>query len=137
MKTFSLFILAAAVVTSSACSRDGSPIGPPTPPSDVTAPTIWSTVPADYSTSISTHGALTITFSEPMDPATLTNLSFTLMQQNTPVPARVSFDGVTATLVPTDSLLANANFTASVSVVATDVAGNALATSSSWYFRTR
>jgi hypothetical protein len=130
MKTLSLFVAAAAFLTS-AC----------TPPTDLSAnnnsaPTIWSTFPADFSTGVDTHNALTITFSEAMDPSTLNDVTFTLMQQNTPVPATVSFNGITATLVPDDSLLANANFTATISVGATDMAGNPLAVATSWYFRT-
>ena len=58
----------------------------------------------------------TATFSEAMDPVTLTASTFTLVEQGQPSPlaASVSYQGQVATLDPTASLSAGRTYTATV-----------------------
>jgi Ice-binding-like/Bacterial Ig-like domain len=93
---------------------------------DTTAPRIIFTNPADGATAVPVNQAITASFSEAMDPATLTTATFTLMQGATPVAGAVTYAGTTATFTPTSALLPNTVYTAAVSAVATDLAGNAL-----------
>src|SRR5439155_23683660 len=88
------------------------------------------------------HDALPIyqkiaaTFSEAMDPSTITPGTFTLKQGTTAVAGTVSYAGVTATFNPLSTLAPNAVHTATVTTGARDLAGNALATDFSWSFTT-
>ena len=108
---------------------------------DTTAPTITARTPAPGATGIAVSVSPTATFSEPMNPATLTTSTFTLVKQgtSTPVAASVSYAGQVATLDPTANLEAAATYTATVkggAAGAKDVAGNALAADSTWTFTT-
>jgi hypothetical protein len=94
---------------------------------NTTAPTVISTNPANAATGVPINQAITATFSEAMDPATITTVTFTLMQGTSPVTGTVALTGgTTATFTPTSNLLPNTTYTAAVSAVATDLAGNAL-----------
>jgi Ice-binding-like/Bacterial Ig-like domain len=95
-------------------------------PPDTTAPMIILTNPADGATAVPVNQAITATFSEAMNPATITTATFTLMQGVTPVTGTVTYAGTTATFTPTSALLPNTPYTAAVSAAATDLAGNAL-----------
>ena len=103
---------------------------------DVVAPTVLTTVPADAATGVSRSPAITATFSEAMAPATLNATTFTLRMGATPVAGTVTYAGTTATLIPTTTLAPNTTFTATISTGATDVAGNALAAVRIWNFTT-
>ena len=108
---------------------------------DTTPPTIIAQAPSPGATGIALSVSPTATFSEAMDPATLTSTTFTLTKQgtSTPVTASVSYAGQTATLDPTASLEASTQYAATVkggSSGAKDLAGNALASDVSWSFTT-
>ena len=95
-------------------------------PPDTTAPMIILTNPVDGAPTVPVNQAVTATFSEAMDPATITTSTFTLMQGATPVAGTVTYSGTTATFTPTSALLFNTPYTAAVSTAAKDLAGNAL-----------
>lgn len=83
------------------------------------------------------------TFSEAMDPNTISNTTFTLMKQGStqPVTARVTYDAAAkkATLDPDSDIEANTAYTATIkggSAGVKDAAGNALASDKSWSFTT-
>lgn len=99
---------------------------------DTTRPTVTVTVPAPGAAAVANNTALTATFSEPMSPATISGISFTVVNTSlgTPVGGTVSYSvpAQTATFVPTGGVLASSSvFTATVTAAATDLAGNALA----------
>ena len=96
---------------------------------DTTKPTITSTIPLDGATAVPINQAVTATFSEPMDPATLNSTTFTLSGPGgTPVAGIVTYAAVanTATFTPNTHLDPNALYTATVTTGATDLAGNPL-----------
>lgn len=105
----------------------------PTP--DTTKPTVSSTVPASAATAVALDGNLVVTFSEAIDPTTISATTFTLLQGTTAVPGTVTASGVTATFNPTQPLAASTTYTATISA-AKDLAGNALAASYGWTFTT-
>ena len=103
---------------------------------DTTAPTVTFTVPADGDTGVAINKKITATFSEAVDPFTITGTTFTLMQGATAVPGVVTYVGLIATFTPTGGLAANTTYTATITTGAEDLAGNALANDYVWTFTT-
>jgi len=113
-----------------------------TPVPDTTAPKVDSFTPyPDGVTRVSLSTPITATFSEDMNPNTLTKSTFTLTKKGstTPLGATVSYKDKTATLQPSSALNRNATYTATVKGGANgvkDKAGNALASDKVWSFTT-
>ena len=108
---------------------------------DTTPPTITGQTPSNGATGIALDVSPTATFSEAMNPTTLTTSTFTLIKQgtSTPLAASVSYASQVATLNPSTDLEAATTYTATVKGGASgakDVAGNALASDVSWSFTT-
>ncbi len=103
---------------------------------DTTAPTVTSTIPTDAATGVAIGNNLSATFSEAMDPLTITNLSFTLTDGVNPVTGAVTYSGVTAVFNPLADLAFNTTYTATMTTVAADLAGNPLASDFVWSFTT-
>jgi hypothetical protein len=105
---------------------------------DTTPPTVTTTLPAANAVGVDAHATLVATFSEAMDPLTLTASTFTMAQGTTPVLGALTFGlaGTTATFTPTNALASNTLYTATVTSGAKDVAGNALAAPFTWTFTT-
>jgi uncharacterized protein (TIGR03437 family) len=99
-------------------------------------PTVTSTIPGDLVTSVPIGNALTATFSEAMNPATINSTTFTLQDGGTPVPGTVSYVGVTATFAPSSNLAPSNLYTATITTGAADPSGNALAANYVWTFTT-
>lgn len=100
---------------------------------DRTAPTVVSTTPATGSTNVPTNATVSVTFSENVDSASVTNAAFTLSGGAT---GTIVVSGATATLTPTTPMAANSVITATVSSAVRDRAGNPLAAPVSWSFTT-
>jgi hypothetical protein len=94
---------------------------------DTTAPTVTVTDPSNGASNVALNKTVNATFSEAMDPLTMTTATFTLKQGATPVSGTVSYLGTTATFVPAANLTAGALYTATISKTVTDLAGNRLA----------
>ncbi|MBI5428907.1 MAG: Ig-like domain-containing protein [Nitrosomonadales bacterium] len=103
---------------------------------DLTPPTILSTSPAGAALSVSFNTAVSATFSEAMNPATVSAANFTLMNGATPVSGSVTYSGTTATFTPSVPLVHSTLYTAMVSTGIKDLAGNAMSTNCSWTFTT-
>jgi Tol biopolymer transport system component len=105
---------------------------------DTTAPKVSSVTPANNATGVKRNANLTATFSEKMDPSTLTKLTFQLFKVNTDgsttqitnVTVAPSTEGLKATLNPfgtsTTLLAKSTRYKAVVTTGAKDVAGNSL-----------
>jgi methionine-rich copper-binding protein CopC len=108
--------------------------------SDITAPTVTSTVPADLATNVSPGVVVSATFSEAMDPATINGTTFTLRAtvSGTAVTGTVAYNAGTntATFTPSAPLPGGTNYTATITTGATDQAGNPLAANKTWTFTT-
>jgi Ca2+-binding RTX toxin-like protein len=105
---------------------------------DATAPTVTARGPAANALVQSQLTNVTATFSEAVQPATLTTATFTLRAgAAAPVAAAVTYNATTrvATLNPTATLAAGTRYTATLSTGVKDLVGNPLATTS-WAFST-
>jgi hypothetical protein len=101
---------------------------------DTTPPTVAQINPAAGATGVATTADLSVTFSEAVNPATVTASTIELRAGAVVVPASVSYDAPTrtATLTPATALSYGTSYTALIRGGATDprvqdVAGNALA----------
>ncbi|MDT0168094.1 Ig-like domain-containing protein [Pseudarthrobacter sp. BRE9] len=108
---------------------------------DITAPTVTATSPAAGATGVAVTGNVAGTFSESMDPSTITSNTFTLTDGTTTVPAAVTYDaaGKVATLNPDADLASGTKYTATIKGGTSgvkDIAGNALAVDRTWTFTT-
>jgi len=103
---------------------------------DVTRPTVSSTVPADGAIGVPLGRDLSATFSEAINPLTINTTSFTLTNGDTPVLGNVTYAGVTATFDPFFNLAASSEYTATITTVVRDLAGNAIAEDYVWTFTT-
>ena len=110
----------------------------PTPSS--VPPTITSVTPASNSTGVDPAAAITATFSEPVNAATVGSTTFLLVDSsNNPVANAVTYNVATATLTPTTSLFPSATYTATVKGGANgvkDLSGNAMVSDFIWSFTT-
>lgn len=109
---------------------------------DTTTPTVTLTNPLLNASSVCLQKSVNATFSEAMDPLTLTTATFTLQKSGSPLgpllSGTVAYDvpSKVATLNPTAALLASTQYTATISKGAHDLAGNALAAATVWTFTT-
>jgi hypothetical protein len=98
--------------------------------SDNTAPTVILTYPVDNATGVATNSAVSATFSEAMDPATIDNATFTVrkVSDNSAVSGTVVYRPLDnlATFTPTGNLADNTAYRATITNGAMDLAGNAL-----------
>ncbi len=109
---------------------------------NTTQPVLVSTSPASAATGVSLNAAVSGTFNKAMNPLTISTSTFTLTGPGaTSVSGTVSYDAINsiATFTPTTNLVANTQYTATLSGVA-DLTGNQLATSGGvpnpWIFTT-
>ena len=100
------------------------------------APTVTSTNPLNRDTDVAVNAQVTATLSTPMNPTTLTDMTFTLRHDAGFVSAVVTYSGSTAILTPAVNLPAGLELTATVSSGARSLAGLALEAPFVWSFVT-
>ena len=124
-----LWIVAAVLAVSLSCGENGG---------DTTPPTVVSTVPESGEEEVAREVTVTATFSELMDPATISDATFVIEGPGGAVSGTVSYYGQdrTAWFDPAADLDWNAVYTARITTGAQDEAGNALAADYSWSFTT-
>jgi fibronectin type 3 domain-containing protein len=134
----------AARLTTAVHASDGTPLAAddewlfstaPPPP----APTVVGKTPADGSAYAARSTTVTATFSEPMDPATITSSSFRLLRPDgTAVDGSLTYAGGsnTATLTPSQLLAGGTDYTARLESTIKSASGIALAAPVSWTFTT-
>ncbi|HXJ71640.1 MAG TPA: Ig-like domain-containing protein, partial [Candidatus Dormibacteraeota bacterium] len=105
---------------------------------DTTRPTVIATVPANAATGVATNQTINATFSEAMDPLTISTANFLVTGPATPVIGTVAYDAVSkiATFRPASTLAANTVYAATITTGARDLAGNALGANFAWSFTT-
>src|SRR5437867_8380556 len=106
---------------------------------DTTAPTVSATVPANGATAVPINQTINATFSEAMDPLTINTASLRVTGPGGiavtgtvayDVPSRIATLNLVSTLAP------NTVYTATITIGARDLAGNALAANFVWSFTT-
>lgn len=101
------------------------------------APTVISTNPINGATGVSLNKTITANFSTEMTPSTITTgTTFTLTQGTTVIAGTVTYSGTTASFNPTNPLLENKLYTATITTAAKNLAGTALANDKVWSFTT-
>ncbi len=104
---------------------------------DTTAPVVTSTDPANGLTGVASNKKIAATFSEGMDPSTITNITFTLAGPGqTPVSGTATYVGLIANFTPAADLSFNTTYTAAITMGAKDLAGNAMTANYTWSFTT-
>ena len=122
------------VILATGCSGGGG--GGSATPGDTTPPTVAATNPLDGAGNVATSVAITATFSETMNGASLSASTFLVKQATTAVAGSVSHGSSAATFTPSSPLLHSTTYTATLTTGATDAAGNPLASSHTWSFTT-
>ncbi len=100
---------------------------------DVTLPTVATVLPVDTTGDVRTTQSITVTFSESMDPATITaaNISF-----EPAVLGAFTYGGTAVTFAPASKLATSTTYTATINGQVLDLAGNSLAAPYIWSFTT-
>ena len=104
--------------------------------SDDIEPTVTLTDPLNDAIIVERNKIVEATFSEEMDPLTITTSTFTLMEGINAVAGVVDYSGTVVTFSPTNTLSAETVYTATITTGAKDLAGNALAANKEWSFTT-
>src|SRR5580693_9435069 len=121
-----LALLATGVI--GGCGREQTPAVPPV---------VVSVLPANGTTGVPFTPVITATFNETMNPATITNGTFTLTGPGgLAIAGTVVGSGLTATFTPTLPLAPSATYTAMISTGAQSHLGFALAANYMWNFMT-
>ncbi len=120
--------LAAALSLLLGCG--GASTGDITPPVvvDSTAPTVSAVTPSSNAVDVAVSAVITVTFSEPVNPVTVTTstLSVTAGVGAAPIAGTVAATGSTATFTPSAPLSAGTSYTVTITTAVKDLAGNAL-----------
>ncbi|MEE9564864.1 MAG: Ig-like domain-containing protein [Candidatus Hydrothermarchaeaceae archaeon] len=103
---------------------------------DTTAPTVSSTSPAANATGVAVDVSISATFSEGMNSATITTVTFTLSTGGSNISGTVSYSDKIATFKPSSNLTNSTTYSVTISTGAKDEAGNAIASNYSWSFTT-
>ena len=103
---------------------------------DKTPPKVLSTQPTEKASGIDINTDLSTTFSEPMNPLTLTPNTFIVNAEGSKIPGVVIPSRITSTFKPSTNLSFATSYTATLTSDIRDVAGNPLATYV-WSFDTR
>lgn len=98
---------------------------------DTTPPTVTGTIHTNGQTNVAFNTKVGATFSEAMDPLTITNTNFLLKESvsGAAVAGTINYSGVNAVFVPTTNLAPSTNYTVTVKAGAAgvkDLAGNAM-----------
>ena len=103
---------------------------------DITAPIVISTDPANAATNVVLNKKLLANFNEGMNPLTINNNTFLLKQGTNVITGLVTYSGTTAVFTPSVNLTASTLYTATITTGAKDIAGNALQNNYVWSFTT-
>jgi len=97
---------------------------------DTTPPTVMKEFPINAASGVAVNSTVNATFSEAMDPSTISSATFTVAQSGVSgtLPGAYSYDTATniATFTPTSNLSPSTTYIADITVGATDLAGNPL-----------
>ena len=123
------------------CGGSGGGVTANSPPQlmDTTKPAVNSTTPAHNSMAVNPNSAITVTFTESIDPATITPNTFIVVADMTgaAVTGTVTYEQSSKTATfRHDWLSPNTAYTATITIGVKDLAANAMAASYSWQFTT-
>ncbi|MGM0505041.1 MAG: Ig-like domain-containing protein, partial [Bacteroidota bacterium] len=129
IKSLLSIVAIAAIVLMLGCSKDDD--------NELNlSPAVYSTDPGNNATDVVLNKIVTATFSEEMNPMTLTAETFTMSEGTTPVAGTVSYSGTTASFKPSAVLASNTVYTATITNGAEDLLGMPLVADYEWTFTT-
>jgi hypothetical protein len=101
-------------------------------------PTVLSITPLTDATDVPLNAGISATFSEAMDPASITPATFTLTSgpMATPIPGTVTYSGRTAVFHPTVPLEVDGSYTATITTGCRSASGDSMAMKRNWNFKT-
>ncbi|MBK9728845.1 MAG: Ig-like domain-containing protein [Saprospiraceae bacterium] len=102
----------------------------------LTPPTVISTDPFNNETNVALSKKISATFSVSMNPTSITNSNFTIKQGAVAIPGVVSYSGLTAVFTPTNPLLSNTTYTATISGAVKNLVGTLMGNDYTWIFST-
>ena len=103
---------------------------------DLIPPTVILTDPLNNATGVALNQKIAATFSKSMNPTSISITSFLLANGTTPITGTVTYSGNIGTFTPAANLTASTLYTATITTVAKDLAGNPLASNYIWSFTT-
>ena len=104
--------------------------------SDTNPPMVTTTINPNGAIGVPINTQVGATFSEAMDPLTISTLTFLFTKGGAPVAGLVTYTGVSAVFAPTTNLASSTTYTATITTGAKDLAGNALASDYVWSWTT-
>jgi hypothetical protein len=132
-----------ATLTSAIRDTDGSPLAGDVvwhfqTEENANRPMVFDVSPNDDAEDVSVGAVVTAMFNKAMDPRTISDLTFMVVDGDTVVPGTVSlsFPENTATFSPTEPLDTDTGYTATISTGAADISGRPLAEDFAWTFIT-
>ncbi len=106
------------------------------PAGDTTAPTVVTASPANLATNVPRNTTVQISFSEPIDPASVTSETLSITAGTTPVEGGRLVEGVVITFTAASRLAHSTGYTVTGTAGIKDLAGNPLAASFTTSFTT-
>jgi hypothetical protein len=103
---------------------------------DTTPPIVTATLNANGATNVTINTKVGVTFSEAIDPLTVSNSSIMLRQGTSQVLGTTTYSGVTGVFAPASPLAYNTTYTATVTTAIKDLAGNPMASNYVWSWTT-
>jgi len=124
---FSVVMLTAIFIVAG-CDNNDAPA--------LTTPTITAQSPSSNATNVALNKVVSVTFSQAMNPSTITTTTFSVKQGATKVLGDLAYSGTTATFTPTVALIAGTVYSVTITTGAQSAAGVSLASTTIWNFTT-
>ena len=99
-------------------------------------PVVIATNPLNKAVNIPLNKVVTANFSMPLDPSTISGITFTLKQGAANVSGAVTYTGTTASFTPDNDLSLNTIYTATLTTGIKNLDGSAIAKDTTWTFST-
>jgi hypothetical protein len=135
MRHVRLLVVPGLILVTAVCGEDGN--GGPPLPSDTVAPAVTALAPPPLAQDVARDATIRVTFSEPINPATVGIGSFLVRRALDTVPGSYVFDDSTIAFAPDAELASLALYSVTLTRGIRDPAGNQLIRDTAWSFRTR
>lgn len=132
MRHVRLLVVPGLVLATAMCGDDGN--GGPSLPADTVAPFVTDLSPAPSERNVVVGAAIIVTFSEPINPATVGVGSFLVRQSSDTVPGSYVFGDSAVSFEPDGLLESGRAYSVTLTRGVRDPAGNQLARDTAWFF---